>query len=136
MCGSTDLEYSALETNGTLAFFPYTCYDCNFKGKEFYNMTFKDHTDSDGNRIKEDKTPKIAIIIKGGLVQEVLTENEIRVIILDYDTDGIEFDELVKVRQMHENTYTLAYKSNPLIEIMPERVKELFNIPEPKINNQ
>jgi hypothetical protein len=49
-----------------------------------------------------DKTPPLAIVLEGGLVQDVLTANPKMfgdVVVIDYDTEGADDDEITKVPQ-------------------------------------
>lgn len=43
VCHSDDLDYKAIEFEGDMAYFPYTCHNCNFSGEEWYNMDFNGH---------------------------------------------------------------------------------------------
>lgn len=42
---------------------------------------------------------KIVIIVEGGVVQEVLTEDKVEVLIVDYDVDGVDDNELTSINQ-------------------------------------
>jgi len=52
-CGSADLEYGKVKhgTVGNEIYYPFTCSDCGFEGREWYIMTFVRVTDNEGNII-------------------------------------------------------------------------------------
>lgn len=43
--------------------------------------------------------PRIAVIIEGGNVSQVLSDSDVEVLLVDYDTEGAEPDELTSVPQ-------------------------------------
>ena len=53
ICGSSDLEYGAMKrgTVGNEIYYPFTCLDCGFEGREWYILTFVRVTDNEGNNI-------------------------------------------------------------------------------------
>jgi len=50
-CESDDLDYGSLEPVDEGLYYPYTCNGCGFEGKEWYNLHFVGHWDTDGNRL-------------------------------------------------------------------------------------
>jgi C4-type Zn-finger protein len=42
-CNGTDLDYTILEIEGNLLYYPWTCNDCGTKGKEWYSLEFTGH---------------------------------------------------------------------------------------------
>jgi len=56
-CGSENLDYEGkMErgVSGNAVYYPFTCSDCGFEGREWYTLTFDGFTDDDGNEITED----------------------------------------------------------------------------------
>jgi len=39
-CGSYNLDYQGLETEGTMTWYPFTCDDCKAVGSEDYDMAY------------------------------------------------------------------------------------------------
>ncbi len=60
---------------------------------------------------------KVVIVVQGGLVQNVVTSEPCKVVIIDYDVDGTMDDELVNVPQ-NDGTVTLAnvYQDPPQVD--------------------
>ena len=55
-CNSNDLNYATIVdvTRGDeCIYYPFTCDDCNFEGREYYNIHFTGYEDNDGNEITE-----------------------------------------------------------------------------------
>ncbi len=44
-CGKQRLNYGAYEMQDDGGFYPCTCPDCHWGGKEWYNMSFAEYTD-------------------------------------------------------------------------------------------
>ncbi len=71
---------------------------------------------------------KIIVIVEGGLVTAVLTDSDAEVEIIDYDTEGCDDGEVVKVPQ-HNMGNEDAYIYNSDLQVTnPERVNELFSL--------
>lgn len=53
-CDSTDLNYGAVEFEGDMCYFPYTCNECGTHGEEWYRLDFEGHNvyEEDGNVIE------------------------------------------------------------------------------------
>lgn len=79
-------------------------------------------------KVKE--TPRIVIIMDGGLVQNVLTDISVDVYKIDYDTDGADLDDedLREIPQSGEDRKVLAYASYCDSEVNPKEVEELIKI--------
>lgn len=47
VCNSDNLDYGGMEIAalGNHIFYPYTCGDCKFEGKEYYRLNFLSHSD-------------------------------------------------------------------------------------------
>lgn len=45
VCGSVNLNYETCVNNAERVYYPYICEDCGTSGKEWYNLTFCEHTD-------------------------------------------------------------------------------------------
>ena len=54
-CGSERLDYDAFELGsiGGTAYYPFTCNDCGFTGREWYDLNFSGYTDEDGEEMDE-----------------------------------------------------------------------------------
>ncbi len=44
-CGEHDLAYEICVNTAEYLYYPYTCEDCDFNGKEWYTIKFYEHTD-------------------------------------------------------------------------------------------
>jgi hypothetical protein len=66
---------------------------------------------------------KVVVVVQGGIVQEVITDEElVDVVIVDRDTDGLSEDE-VKVVDGKES---YVYGGLQRAETNPEKVEEIF----------
>ena len=58
-CNSDDLSYTtkdSLRGDGVeVIYFPFTCNNCEFEGREYYDLTFSGFEDNDGNEITEEE---------------------------------------------------------------------------------
>lgn len=73
--------------------------------------------------------PKVIIIIEGGIVKNVLTnDKELEVSVIDYDTDGIPDNELVNIPCIHNGTDQVYVYKGVETTYWPERVQQLINI--------
>ena len=73
---------------------------------------------------------KIVIEIEGGVVQNVLTDSETEIIIIDYDTDGSDPNDLVDIPQTDKSRpYNMKahVDTDPSTEVLAHRVYELFD---------
>ena len=43
-CGGIQLDYGAMDYNGESIYYPYSCPECGIEGKEWFSMTFVQHT--------------------------------------------------------------------------------------------
>jgi hypothetical protein len=78
------------------------------------------------------QTPKVAITMDGGLIQNVVATQEVGVVIIDYDTRDGDAWEATQVPQGEYDgvpQYDLAYVSHLQVEVMPERTTELHALP-------
>ena len=50
-CNSDDLKYDSLEIVDDSLYYPYTCRQCEFDGREWYNLHFIGHWDLDGEEL-------------------------------------------------------------------------------------
>lgn len=48
-CGEQSLDYKAIEFEGDMGYFPYTCTNCKIEGEEWYYMDFNGHNVYDEN---------------------------------------------------------------------------------------
>ena len=48
-CGNTNLEYGAVNFEGSMLYFPWKCASCGREGEEWYSMTFEGHNVIDEN---------------------------------------------------------------------------------------
>lgn len=66
---------------------------------------------------------KIAIVVEGGIVQEVITDEEIMdVVVIDRDTDGLDESEIKKV----DGWKTYVYNGLRRTKHEPERLEKIY----------
>jgi len=55
-CNSDDLSYESntVVSGDECVYYPFTCNNCEFEGREYYNLHFTGFEDNDGNEITED----------------------------------------------------------------------------------
>lgn len=60
-CGDTDLQYEAIQLEGNMSYYPWTCKKCSHKGEEWYDMTFAGHNveDENGDLIELQESKKV-----------------------------------------------------------------------------
>mgnify|MGYP006278431849 CR=1 FL=1 len=51
-CESENLEYGVLEPTDMSVYYPVTCKDCGFTGREWYDLNFSGFTDKNGNEVE------------------------------------------------------------------------------------
>lgn len=66
---------------------------------------------------------KIAIIVEGGVVQEVISNENIKIRVIDRDTDGVEPEDLIAVENNDAYIYNGVRSSN----LQPERTEKIFS---------
>ena len=71
-------------------------------------------------------TPKIVIVMEGGIINDVLSTHDVDAVMIDYDTEGSEPDEIRKIPQ-GDGTTEKAYVRDlePSTSIL--RTKELWD---------
>ena len=68
----------------------------------------------------------VVIVIEGGIVQNVICNEEINVAIIDHDNDGIDNEELTTLTDKDGSTFeSYVYTNNNLVEI--DKDNFLFN---------
>jgi len=89
-------------------------------------------------------TPRVIVVLEGGLVQDILTTVPMDAAVIDYDTEGAEEDELTQIPQdlpgMSENaslqSTAPACAGIRCVEVHPDRCNQLFEAiaiePEPE----
>lgn len=52
VCGDDDLDYGAIEVEGNMIYYPWTCNACGTTGEEWYELHFTGHNvnTKDGNQ--------------------------------------------------------------------------------------
>ncbi|ACA42366.1 hypothetical protein [Lysinibacillus sphaericus] len=65
---------------------------------------------------------KQIIVMNGGLIQNIISEGDIDVTIVDYDTEGADVGELMKVNEDD------AYVFSPQVEVNIDEVNEILTI--------
>ena len=58
-CGSGSLSYETIvdvTPSEQAICYPYSCDDCEFEGREYYNLHFTEHTDANDIPVEEDDT--------------------------------------------------------------------------------
>lgn len=74
-------------------------------------------------------TPKVVIVVEGGVVQDVLCDQHIQVLLIDYDTDGMEEPEMVPVPVEGTKTESdAAYVVDLPMHRRAKRVEQLFRL--------
>ncbi|MNP09310.1 hypothetical protein D3C76_1014120 [compost metagenome] len=68
---------------------------------------------------------KIVIVLEGGLVQNIVAEEPVEVLVIDYDAEGADEDEITAVPQDNGGTAD-AVLSLREVEVNPTEVAELF----------
>lgn len=55
-CNSNDLNYDKtdVDRHDECFYYPFTCNNCSFEGREYYEVSFTGFEDNDGNEITED----------------------------------------------------------------------------------
>lgn len=75
----------------------------------------------------------IFVIVEGGIVQEVLSDKKEQVVIVDYDTDGVDTADLVNVNGENAYVYSGLTETSikpDLVEKIKEAVKDKVNFPD------
>jgi hypothetical protein len=70
---------------------------------------------------------KIVIVMDGGLVQDILSDKECNVVIVDYDTDGVDEKDLTAIEQ-RDGKFENAYLTRFEVEINKNRTKYFHKI--------
>lgn len=71
-------------------------------------------------------TPKIAVFVSGGVVQEIVTDSDINVAVIDMDTDGASDEELNFYPDDDGNQNSAYIAINEITTKDPEYVSRLF----------
>ena len=50
-CNHDDLEYGKAESHDECIVYPFVCKKCKFKGAEWYNTSFREFTDENGDAL-------------------------------------------------------------------------------------
>lgn len=69
---------------------------------------------------------RVVIVLAGGLVQDVLSNEPIDYCVIDYDVEDADADRLTKIPQCNGRPAEDAYAFAGKTDVMPERVLELF----------
>ena len=64
--------------------------------------------------------PKVIITMEGGLIQNVITDTDVDVTIIDYDAEGADEEEL---RQVYGDD---AYVTGPVVNVDPEEIENIL----------
>ena len=94
------------------------------------NLVMVDDTGSPEDNIQcfVFETPKIVIPMNGGLIEEIVSDIPVEVLQLDYDIEGADKDELIKVGTK-ECTVWIADTSDDgqyNVDVNPKRIAKLF----------
>lgn len=68
---------------------------------------------------------RVVVVVEGGLVQEVITEENAEVLIVDCDVESADLDDVVRIPDLDMAD---AVMSEEVPEVNPEKVKSLFGI--------
>lgn len=77
--------------------------------------------------------PNIAIIMEGGLVQNIITDQPANIVVIDHDTEGVDDQDLTHVKDVDSKVY-LSRWDNP--ELNPEFVAQFADTEEETGPNQ
>jgi len=72
--------------------------------------------------------PRIIIIMDGGLIQNVLCDQEIEAAVIDYDTDGGEESYTTLIPQNFGASPERAFANTIHVELSPLDVSELWDV--------
>ncbi len=50
-CQTHGLEYGAMELQDSMIYYAYSCENCTFEGKEWFELSFQCHTDKNGEEL-------------------------------------------------------------------------------------
>jgi hypothetical protein len=67
---------------------------------------------------------RIAIIMEGGIIHDILADEEVDITIVDYDIEGTEEEDIAKIPQI-DGAAVEAYIGYPGVDISYEAVKFL-----------
>lgn len=75
------------------------------------------------------KKPRVIVTIEGGVVTSILSDVEIDTIVVDYDTDGADENDLKEIPQGTQGPVEDAYVyEGEINEHTPEKVEQIFEI--------
>lgn len=86
------------------------------------------------NNLKIEIMTKVLVIVEGGVVRNILTDQEIDLMIIDYDVEDVDPEDLISVTG-GDGGDAYLYRGVPP-EVNPERVKELFEMKEQYLNKK
>jgi hypothetical protein len=75
----------------------------------------------------------VVIVLDGGVIQEVLTSEDVEVGVIDYDTQDLDTADLTDIPQ-GDGTTEVAYVSLNVPSVMPERTTELITVIKKDVN--
>lgn len=112
---------------------------CNDTGKVFYRdyiwASYEQVTTAIQEVVDKVKKPRVAITISGGNFQDIVSSQEIDVVVIDFDTEGSSEDDINPVKDIpysvEDNRTEKAYISVSNLDedsVNPERVDQLFKI--------
>ena len=67
-------------------------------------------------------TTKIIVFLEGGLIEEVMTDQDAEVMIVDYDLDGLGEDEI----KMVDGKEAYIHRFSPYIRVDAGKINEIF----------
>lgn len=73
-------------------------------------------------------TPRVVVVMDGGLIHDVLCDSPVSVLVVDYDVEGADEDQVVEIRQNHNEDVAEAtlsmWEPSPEMEFVQERFDE------------
>jgi hypothetical protein len=72
---------------------------------------------------------KIVVMVSGGLVQDILSTEPVEVVVIDYDTEGVEESQIIKIPQRTPSgvpVFADATAGERAVYVVPMRVNEIF----------
>jgi len=79
----------------------------------------------------EPPLPQVVITLEGGLVQDILSSVPVDAAVIDYDSEGADLDDITPIPQTPNPGTEDACASIRAVDVMPERVAELWAVIDP-----
>ena len=70
---------------------------------------------------------RIVVIVEGGIIQQILTDENVDITIIDYDTDGADDMDLVPINQGNGKTIDAYVYQGDLVDRDPGAIDEILD---------